>query len=196
MHNVCTCAYTNAIGVCYNYIMVDYPRIREMQQLYSTGMRKRHIALIFDLTPERVRQLLTLYPPFTIPVRFYYRNETVRVRIIKPRPMLYGKLYYPNTEISMDGMDRSLAKHLDGRDYTRELIRIRDNHTCQDCGKQWDRTKRRLDVHHLGGLCGKLSTGYDKLSASNILITLCHKCHFNHPMHTFNRSKHHTYAQV
>ena len=67
-----------------------------------------------------------------------------------------------------------------GRDYVRELVRIRDGRTCQRCGKGWCRSKRRLDVHHLNGLCGKKSRAYDRLADMPGLITLCHKCHLKH----------------
>jgi 5-methylcytosine-specific restriction endonuclease McrA len=70
-----------------------------------------------------------------------------------------------------------------GRDLNREKVRVRDNHTCQDCGKKWEEGQRRFDVHHLNNLCGKKSRGYDKISEMDILITLCHKCHFNRPEH-------------
>src|ERR1700682_1437819 len=36
-----------------------------------------------------------------------------------------------------------------GQDYVREWVRIRDRHTCQVCRKEWQKGKRRLDVHHL-----------------------------------------------
>lgn len=68
---------------------------------------------------------------------------------------------------------------LTGRDRTRELVRKRDNYTCQGCRKPWVEGQRRFDVHHLNGLCGKMTTAYDKVSDMDGLITLCHKCHFN-----------------
>ena len=71
-----------------------------------------------------------------------------------------------------------------GMDYTREKVRIRDNQTCQNCGKIWVDGQRKFDVHHLNGLCGKKSRKYDKVSEMDGLITLCHKCHFNHPEHS------------
>ncbi len=40
---------------------------------------------------------------------------------------------------------------------------------------------RRFDVHHLNGLCGKKSKGYDSPKDIGGLITYCHKCHLgNH----------------
>lgn len=77
----------------------------------------------------------------------------------------------------------------EGRELTRTLVRIRDNFTCQDCGKRRlpkdiaGTHKRLFDVHHLNGLCGKRSRSYDKVSEIDGLITLCHKCHFNRPEH-------------
>jgi hypothetical protein len=74
-----------------------------------------------------------------------------------------------------------------GRDRTREKVRERDNRICQDCGKKWESGKRRFDVHHLNGLCGKKSLSYDKMSEMEGLITLCHKCHYNRPEHRSNK---------
>jgi 5-methylcytosine-specific restriction endonuclease McrA len=69
------------------------------------------------------------------------------------------------------------------RDRVRELIRIRDNHTCQICGKKWVEGKRRFDVHHKD--CDKEKTlqcdNYEK--EKDNMITLCHKCHLNLPEH-------------
>ena len=65
----------------------------------------------------------------------------------------------------------------EGRDYTRELVRKRDNHTCQRCSKKWDGKGRSFHVHHLNGLCGKKSQAYDKVSEMDGLTTLCGTCH-------------------
>ena len=67
-------------------------------------------------------------------------------------------------------------KFLEGRDRTREMVRIRDNYTCQICKKSWEIGKRRFDVHHLDCDPSKTSS-YDKISDLPLLITLCHKCH-------------------
>lgn len=82
--------------------------------------------------------------------------------------------------------------HLEGRDRIRALVRIRDNFTCQGCGEKRlpknigkdSLFERNLDVHHLGGMCGKNSRGYDAIKDIGKLITLCHKCHFNHAEHS------------
>lgn len=77
---------------------------------------------------------------------------------------------------------------LGGRDLNREKARKRDNWTCQDCNKKWEVGKRRFDTHHIEGLCGKKSKGYDNLIDVKLLITLCHKCHFNRPEHKTKKS--------
>lgn len=64
-----------------------------------------------------------------------------------------------------------------GKDRTRELVRIRDNRTCQNCKRVWQDGERRFDVHHLNGVCGKKSNKYDSVSEMDGLITYCHRCH-------------------
>lgn len=71
-----------------------------------------------------------------------------------------------------------------GTGRTRELVRVRDQHTCQGCKKVWRKGERRFDIHHLNGLCGKMSMKYDRQENMSGLITLCHKCHYNR--HDFN----------
>lgn len=70
----------------------------------------------------------------------------------------------------------------DGRNFIRELVRMRDEHTCQSCGKMWEKGKRRFDVHHQDPeMEGKSSKrGIIKLDKENLnkMITYCHKCHF------------------
>jgi predicted transcriptional regulator len=76
-----------------------------------------------------------------------------------------------------------------GRERIRYQVRARDNFTCTVCHKKWVEGTRHFDVHHLNGLCGKKSRGYDKSSEKDGLITVCHKCHYNHPEHTIQRKK-------
>jgi hypothetical protein len=73
------------------------------------------------------------------------------------------------------------ARALTGRDYVRELVRLRDNRTCQKCGKVWQVGMRRFDVHHTMGMCGKNSRGYDKVAYIDKMVTYCHKCHLTMP---------------
>ena len=69
-----------------------------------------------------------------------------------------------------------------GRDWLRELIRMRDGHTCQKCFKKWKEGRRRFDVHHLeesmfGKTLSREASKYDRENMDK-LITFCHKCHF------------------
>ncbi len=64
-----------------------------------------------------------------------------------------------------------------GRDLNREKVRIRQNHQCQNCRKKWKIETRRFDIHHLQGLCGKKSRGYDQPESDDKLLVLCHRCH-------------------
>jgi len=90
-----------------------------------------------------------------------------------------------------------------GKERVREQVRIRDNHTCQDCGvvkKTIDVVRanakikkgclkgrqKALDVHHINGLCGKLSIKSEPKTGMKNMITLCHKCHFNRSEHKSN----------
>lgn len=75
-------------------------------------------------------------------------------------------------------MNRML-KDFSGRDLQREKIRIRDDFTCQWCGRLWNGT-RRLDVHHIDGDKSK-TLKYEKASKFDNMISLCHKCHLNLP---------------
>jgi 5-methylcytosine-specific restriction endonuclease McrA len=61
----------------------------------------------------------------------------------------------------------------------REIIRTRDNHTCQHCGKKWIEGQRRLHIHHID--CdNKKTKQWDNLDIeANNMITLCHQCHFS-----------------
>lgn len=99
--------------------------------------------------------------------------------------LVKGRRIKVQVPILFENIDRKLLGNLTGRDRNREIVRIRDKHRCQDCNKKWEVGQRRFDVHHLEGLCGKKSQGYDRINSLHILITLCHKCHYNH--HQFSR---------
>lgn len=93
---------------------------------------------------------------------------------------------------------------LAGRDRQRELVRMKFNHICQDCKKQiftkdireynkkykgLKGRKKSLDIHHTHGMCGKLSTAYDKMENLYRMIPLCHRCHYNRPEHKVQSKK-------
>lgn len=83
---------------------------------------------------------------------------------------------------------RKHLRILSGR-RVREIVRLRDGHTCQECGKKWKEGEKKLDVHHLNGMCGKVEAEKDVIENIHNLITLCHKCHFNHAQHANNLRK-------
>jgi hypothetical protein len=159
--------------------MLAYGDIKKIYSLRRVGYTLREIGVEIGVTSERVRQVLVQYYDGSIPVH-------------KPKPKhVVVKVYHAPTKLeeqrgSLDYIDRKLVRHLQGRDRNRELVRIRDGHACQACGKKWEVSKRRFDVHHLEGMCGKKSLGYDRLEDVGILITLCHECHFNH--HQFSQN--------
>jgi hypothetical protein len=97
----------------------------------------------------------------------------------------YWKSYVRPKQIKSTNKKRKYINcGITGREYTRSRVRERDENTCQICKKVWQDKTKRFDVHHLNGLCGKKSRGYDSIKDMDGLITLCHKCHFNHPQHS------------
>jgi len=69
------------------------------------------------------------------------------------------------------------------RDRVRELVRIRDDHTCQICGKKWKPGMRRFDIHHKDFDKEKTRACENYQKEKNNMTTLCHKCHLNLPEH-------------
>lgn len=75
------------------------------------------------------------------------------------------------------GLPTPHGKFGDGVNRIREIVRMRDNHTCQKCLKRWDVGTRRFDVHHLDqNKESSRDVEYDKKNLEK-LITLCHACH-------------------
>ena len=64
----------------------------------------------------------------------------------------------------------------EGRDYLKEIVRIRDNHTCQECGIKWWKGQRKFDVHRISN---DDNGGYYPVSDIDNWITYCHLCHLN-----------------
>jgi len=67
---------------------------------------------------------------------------------------------------------------LSGTDFLAEIVRKRDNWTCQICGKVWKKGQRRFDVHHIDEKDENKHT-YANYKKFDKMITLCHKCHLN-----------------
>jgi len=70
-----------------------------------------------------------------------------------------------------------------GRERLKELVRIRDKHTCQKCGKVWKEGMRKFDTHHIDEeIEGKLGLKYCNCKDMTKMVTLCHRCHLNLPV--------------
>lgn len=152
----------------YEKLLLRYEDIIKLREY--DGLTLQEIGDKYSISRERVRQIL----------------EKGKPKTLSGRPISSTEAYL-----------KSVGK-TDGRERARELVRIRDNHTCQDCGiqiftkdifkynsqfKTQKGKKKSLDVHHINGLCGKNSTGYDSTKDISGMITLCHKCHYNRPEH-------------
>lgn len=82
--------------------------------------------------------------------------------------------------------EHTYLAEVDGRDFLRELVRIRDKHVCQECGKIWEKG-RKLDVHHTDEELENNRT-YQASKDMENMVTLCHKCHMNLPQVKEKRS--------
>ena len=152
-------------------------RYTEIRNLKRIGWSFKDISIRFKISRQRVEQIFRNEPEFRIcSICNILIDDNSQRKICKNCLLTIG---YQKT----------------GRDYIRERVRVRDNYTCQSCGLK--RTpddakkehKKAFDVHHLEGLCGKKSKGYDKKNTMSCLITLCHKCHFNRHDHSYNMAK-------
>jgi predicted transcriptional regulator len=137
---------------------INEKRQYEMQILRENGCTLQSIGNIYHITRERVRQIL----------KTDYAKQLERREEKKDNTFLLSNRY-------------PQLKTLEGRDYNREIVRIRDNFTCQLCGKIWIKG-RKFDVHHLDCIKEKTQQ-YDKPEEFSNMITLCHKCHLNIPAH-------------
>lgn len=156
-------------------------RTKQIISLVEKGTPVRELALRFHVSHQRIYQLLKRKRN---PRRYIYLDRRATCYICRKR-LLPTDTKYCQTCIKDNKLDTS------GRDVSRGLVRGRDNNTCQACGIKWNRTaKKRLDVHHLSGLCGAKTKSYDRLSELHKLITLCHKCHFGMHDHAQNGVRH------
>lgn len=111
----------------------------------------QEIGDIFGISRQRVHQIITGY-------------KSPRKRI----PKHLHKINHYNSE----GIRKT------GREFLKEVVRKRDNWTCQICGKKWEEGERSLDVHHLDEeLEGKNGLKYESCKNIDRMITLCHRCH-------------------
>ena len=120
-------------------------RQKQIIKMKEDGLTYKEIAIVFNLNKSRIHKIAN--------------QEIIFEKYFQP-PSVFDKL----PEWRKKGNSRN-----------RYLARLRDNFTCQGCHKKWKSGERHFDCHHLNGLCGKKSQGYDKLHEIDQLITLCHR---------------------
>lgn len=144
------------------------PRLETIKELRMTGLTFKEIGARFSISRQRVQQILggkQMKAPEDHKLLTYAKRRFLGL---------------PDGKIELKS---------GGRDFLRELVRMRDNHTCQypGCGRVWQKGQRRFDVHHLDEkidekIAGKIDSRrvplkYDREHLDK-LITFCHKCHF------------------
>ena len=145
---------------------------QQIQQLRDKRYTYQQIGNLFGISRQRVHQILTGYQsPLCKKIIIDAKNR-IRLKIDKHKKL----------GINTNGIN------FKGRERTREIVRMRDNYTCQLCGRIWKEGKRRFDVHHID--CDNKKTHqYDKIDGVRNMITLCHKCHMNLEEHRLSMRK-------
>jgi len=151
-----------------------------IKQERGKGRTLADIGRELHISRERVRQIAD--DVRNAPrVRWSIASQSYRRTCFICRSILESPSKYCKSCIKTNKLD------VGGRDLVRGVVRGRDNNTCQVCGYVWNpKQPKRLDVHHLDGLCGKLTKKYDNFDMMNKLITVCHKCHYNLEDHRHN----------
>lgn len=160
-------------------IKIDFERNKEIYKLRESGLTLQEVGNKFSITRERVRQICyRLSPAGLIQIRKIGIEKEYQRKWLEERFSSIPNFNFEKSNIAvLTGMKSG------GRDRYRELVRVRDNHTCQACFKVWEKGQRRFDVHHLDEkMEGKSHLrGASEYDANNLnkMITLCHKCHLN-----------------
>jgi predicted transcriptional regulator len=166
-----------------------------IQSLRDKRYTYRSIGKYLGISRQRVHQLLTGYKSPSVlrqqeewylktEQRKISREEKDKIIEIKKRDIL-KKISTNNNHIK--SLCKDISRGLEGREFVREMVRHRDNYTCQICEKVWEKGSRKFDIHHKD--CAREKSrqydNYDKEKKN--LITLCHKCHLN--LHSIIKSK-------
>lgn len=131
-----------------------------VKQLKDRGYPYERIGAIVGVSRQRVHQILTGY----ISPSHFNKNDCTE---IPPE-------WLPDNAVDSSGIK------LEGRSFLREVVRKRDNYTCQICGQKWVTGTRRFDVHHIDeSIEGEKAFVYKNNKDFEKMITLCHKCHLN-----------------
>lgn len=138
-------------------------------------MSYREIGVLLGITRQRVEQIFNN--------RYTYTPKEKHERKLNIKSVDKLKTWTKRKRVSLGLPDKKINIKHGGRDYIREIVRIRDNHTCQICGKKWNLGDRRFDVHHtdekLEGRSNEKGIIMSDKKNLDKMITLCHKCHLN-----------------
>lgn len=164
-------------------------RKQKMTELYGLGLTLQQVGDRYGISRERVRQIIHDIRPKRLLRQKIEIKELTTATVIEGTCFSCKKnlnRFAPRSHVFEFCEDcftkffvRKSGSQVSGMDRTREIVRIRDHHTCQSCGNVWVYGQRRFDIHHLNGNCGKFSTSYDSVLDIDGLVTLCHKCHMN-----------------
>lgn len=151
-------------------------RNKRIKAMRRRGYTLKQIAAKYGISHQRAGQII-LYVPVT-PTYIETICEACGVKFnFKGRRKIYCSICRRRIQV------------MQGKDRARELTRIRDKNTCQECKRKWKLPQRRFDVHHLNGLCGKKSRDFDSIYEIGGLITYCHKCHMSKHVKLMGRVK-------
>lgn len=140
---------------------MKYERNKRIYAWHKGGHSLSSLARQYQLTRERVRQII-------------WGIDNPTPKSDKKRYLKYAHLLNLNHQ-EMGSYPQ--LRTLSGRDFLRELVRIRDNFTCWKCGRKWKENERRFDVHHENHLEGEQGRKYQNNLDFENMKTYCHKCH-------------------
>lgn len=168
--------------------MVKTERNNEIINLVLSGKSFVEVGKLFNVSKQRVLQIYSKrYPEkYSLKTSSIYITKLPDGRILKNENFIEAqdlKIWSKRKREHLGIPDGEVQIKTGGLDFIRELVRMRDNHTCQQCLKKWEVGKRRFDVHHIDPEMegkGKYK-GVIKMDKSNFdkMITYCHKCHFS-----------------
>lgn len=155
-----------------------------MKQLRDSGITYEEIGRRAGISKQRAYNIINRNEK--INKQGYKTNIKIDIEAIKKK-MDYLQKIKPDFSGKIN-ITKLTGIKSGSRERIRELVRIRDNWTCQSCGTKWIIGQRRLDVHHLDEDSEK-TRKCDKIEDMYNMITLCHRCHLNIPGHKEKMAK-------
>jgi len=158
-------------------------RNQEIKTLYKQGKTYQEIGDKYGITRQRIHQIVKNIKTHNKKENIYLRERLGLINRNFNSLEDYFEYWAQENEFKnpvfeiLNWLNISQITDIKegSRDRFRELVRIRDNHTCQLCGRRWKKGERRFDTHHI------YSKGNSKNDWGNHtkVITLCHRCHLN-----------------